>query len=347
MGNWIKINGASIYGTKASPFKSLSWGKCTQKAIPGGTLLYFNIFDWPKNNKIIIDNLINEPVKAYLLSDPNKKAISYKKNGMAIEISLPENTSNAISTVIVLEIKGKPQVIDAPEFTYKYNEATNDLEISLKSKIVNDKLKIHYTLDGKTPTTLSPVFNESLKIKKEVLFKAIAFYQNNKVGEITDIKLPLSYGRRVKLKNNPSKKYKANGAASLTDGKTGTKNFADNNYLGFEGEDFVATIDLGKLTSIHSVGLNYLVETRSWIFEPTEIIIEASEDGINFTQIAVKKYDPTKWKEAKGMNSFKENIKSKQTRYVRFIAKNRGTCPADHPGAGGKAWIFISEITVD
>ncbi len=356
MGKWMKINGESIYGTKASPFKNLSWGKCTQKEIQGGTILYFNIFDWPKNKKIIIDNLINEPVKAFLLSDPTKKPIAYKKNGLAIEISLPDVTTDAISTVLVLEIKGKPQVIEAPKFVYRYDKASDSIIISVSSENKVKKLKVHYTLDGTNPTLASqdfPITNYSdesmckLKLDKHTLFKAITFYENNKVGETTEIKLPLSYGRTVKLKNNPSEKYKANGAASLTDGKTGTKNFNDNNYLGFEGEDFVATIDLGKLYNINNVAINYLVETRSWIFEPTEIIIEESVDGINFLPLSVKKFEPAKWKEAKGMNSFKEEFEIVETRYVRFTAKNRGTCPANHPGAGGKAWVFISEITVD
>jgi hexosaminidase len=34
-------------------------------------------------------------------------------------------------------------------------------------------------------------------------------------------------------------------------------------------------------------------------------------------------------------------------RYVRVTAKTIGTCPAWHPGAGGKAWIFMDEIFVE
>jgi hexosaminidase len=33
-------------------------------------------------------------------------------------------------------------------------------------------------------------------------------------------------------------------------------------------------------------------------------------------------------------------------RYVKLSARNRGTCPAWHKGAGGPAWIFIDEIAV-
>jgi len=89
------------------------------------------------------------------------------------------------------------------------------------------------------------------------------------------------------------------------------------------------------------------VEAKSWIFEPTEILIQTSTDGLHFKQIATKKFNADQWKDAKGVNTFTKDIEPMQTRYVRFVAKNRRTCPSDHPGAGGKAWIFINEITVD
>jgi len=347
IGNWMKINGESIYGTKASPFTKSTWGKCTQKEIADGTRLYLHVFDWPASMKLVIDNLINVPVKAYLLFDPQKKAIAYKKKGLSLEISLPEKAPDAINSVIVLEIKGQPQIIESPEFTYKYDEVKDNLLIELKSKVASDKLIVHYTLNGTEPTMKSPIFNQTITTKKQSQFKAIAYYGKDKIGETIKIKIPLSYGSTVELKNKPSEKYKANGAASLTDANYGTKNFQDKTWLGFEGTDFVGTIDLGALSNIHTVGINYLVEAKSWIFEPTEILIQTSTDGLHFKQIATKKFNADQWKDAKGVNTFTKDIEPMQTRYVRFVAKNRRTCPSDHPGAGGKAWIFINEITVD
>jgi len=31
-------------------------------------------------------------------------------------------------------------------------------------------------------------------------------------------------------------------------------------------------------------------------------------------------------------------------RYLKIIAQNIGVCPEWHPGAGGKAWVFVDEI---
>ena len=36
-----------------------------------------------------------------------------------------------------------------------------------------------------------------------------------------------------------------------------------------------------------------------------------------------------------------------ELRYVRVTARNVGVCPAWHPGAGGKAWMFSDEIVIE
>ncbi|MCX6232601.1 MAG: alpha-L-fucosidase [Bacteroidetes bacterium] len=347
IGKWMKVNGASVYGTKASPFKSLSWGKCTQKETANGTILYFHLFDWPKNKKIVLDNLLNEPLKANLLADLQKKSLPIKKTGIKLEISLPEKATDEVNSVVVLEIKGKAQVIDAPEFNYTYDESKDMLSVSLKSKIDNDKLSIHYTTDGTTPKIVSPVFTSSLILKKQNTFKAAAFYNKIKFGKTTSIKIPLSYGITPTLKPDASKKYYARGAASLCDGNYGTKNYNDNNWLGFEGDNFNAVIDLGKACMIKHTELHYLLDSRAWIFEPTYITVEVSTDGKNFNKISSFKTDTVNWKSGKAAAVFAKDFKAMMVRYVRFTAGNRGVCPAGHQGAGGKSWIFISEVVVD
>jgi len=37
---------------------------------------------------------------------------------------------------------------------------------------------------------------------------------------------------------------------------------------------------------------------------------------------------------------------NEKVRYVRVKAENISVCPEWHPGAGGKAWLFIDEIVV-
>ena len=108
VGQWMKVNGEAIYGTSASPFSYLPWGRSTQK----GNKLYLHVFDWPKDGKISIP-LKNNVLNAYLLTDPSKKlqVVKSKNNNT---ITVPAEPSDKIATVIVLEMNEAPSVLPAP-----------------------------------------------------------------------------------------------------------------------------------------------------------------------------------------------------------------------------------------
>jgi alpha-L-fucosidase len=109
IGKWMKINGASIYGTQASPFEKLAWGRCTQKAMGGHTRLYLHVFDWPADCKLILPGLVNKPVKAFLLDGGQPLEFASANNQVAI--ALPEAAPDKTSSVVVLDIKGKPEIV--------------------------------------------------------------------------------------------------------------------------------------------------------------------------------------------------------------------------------------------
>ena len=70
IGKWMKTNGESIYGTTASPFARLDWGRATQKQLPDGrTRLYLHVFDWPKDGRLVVPQSNGKPLAARLLAD--------------------------------------------------------------------------------------------------------------------------------------------------------------------------------------------------------------------------------------------------------------------------------------
>jgi alpha-L-fucosidase len=119
VGAWMKVNGDAIYGTTASPFKRLPWGRCTKKVSGSTTTLYLHVFNWPADGKLTVPGLKNQVVKAYLFKSnwlgwhKKLKAVS-DANGVVI--SVPENAPDKISSTVILKIKGTPEVAATPIF---------------------------------------------------------------------------------------------------------------------------------------------------------------------------------------------------------------------------------------
>ncbi len=105
VGQWMKVNGESIYATTASPFYHLDWGRCTKKVNDGGATLYLHVFEWPKAGKLLVPGLHNEIRSARLLATDKTLRTTAGEGGVMVEV--PAEPLDAIDTVVVLEVKGR------------------------------------------------------------------------------------------------------------------------------------------------------------------------------------------------------------------------------------------------
>jgi len=102
MGQWMKVNSESIYGTTASPIGALPWGRCTAKS----GKLYLHVFNWPKDDRLEIPGMRSVVKKAYLLADKKHRSLAVNRpDENRLVVSVPEKAPDAIDTVVVLEIK--------------------------------------------------------------------------------------------------------------------------------------------------------------------------------------------------------------------------------------------------
>lgn len=100
IGQWMSVNGESIYGTSASLFEDLKWGQSTTK----GKNIYLHVFDWPPDGKLAVPGLTLEPETVFLMSSPENKLDAALENEQIV-IEVPENAPDPYVSVIVLRFE--------------------------------------------------------------------------------------------------------------------------------------------------------------------------------------------------------------------------------------------------
>ena len=139
-------------------------------------------------------------------------------------------------------------------------------------------------------------------------------------------------------------RYSGGGVGVLTDGRLGSGDFRDGLWLGFDGVDFEATLDLGAQTRISRLGLDCLEVQSARILFPREVTFAVSDDGVSWRDLppVVIPAEPRAAVEARRV-SVDAAITA---RYVRVVAANHEPLPEWHVGAGGTGWVFVDEIVI-
>ncbi|RYG34743.1 MAG: alpha-mannosidase, partial [Chitinophagaceae bacterium] len=160
----------------------------------------------------------------------------------------------------------------------------------------------------------------------------------------TYVKKPNDYTISLQSTYNPQ--YHAGGPEGLLDGIYGTDNWRKGDWQGYQGQDFEAVVDLGKIKAIKNISTDFLQDSRSWILMPAKVEYSSSEDGIHFTQLKSvgNTIDPHLSETV--IKDFPADVNAK-ARYIKVKAYNFGTLPPWHQGAGGQAFIFVDEIRIE
>ena len=181
---------------------------------------------------------------------------------------------------------------------------------------------------------------------------AHSYLQESQVEQMVDAIFALDLhkhdarNRPIQLKTPPSPSYPGSGPKELVDGIAADESDLKTDWLGFNGDDLVATIDLGEETIIINLGLSSAQVVAAGVFLPPTVEFLLSSDGKNFHTVAnlthnISKEDPTH----KVIQT--AAVEEVSARYVRVKATNLGTIPDWHPAKGRKAWLFVDEILVN
>jgi hexosaminidase len=151
----------------------------------------------------------------------------------------------------------------------------------------------------------------------------------------------------IRLKHPPADKYAGNGPETLIDRQLAALRVQDEAWLGFEGLDLEATLDLGRSVPISKIGLSCMEDHGAWIMLPAALEAELSADGVSFAKAGSLRVPPSKGMRDASLHYLALSFAEQEARYVRLRVKNPEKLPAWHPGSGQKPWIFAAEILLE
>ena len=239
---------------------------------------------------------------------------------------------------------------------YNYGKHIFDINASLTTNTENGTLDIaltklgegdiYYTVDGSDPTIASIKYEGPVQINQDCEFKAIVVRPNGTSRIFSeDIFFNKATMKPITLKEQPSKGYVFNGAQVLVDGLRGGSNYKTGHWLGFQGKDLDATIDLKEPTEIQKVSFNTNVVKGDWIMGASAVTVKVSDDGKNFKEVASKKIPELTQNDKDGLYPQEISFAPVKARYVEIII-NSSKLPKWHGGAGSPAFLFVDEIEI-
>lgn len=131
VGDWLKVYGEAIYGNRRTDLPVQSWGVSTQKA----ERLYMHIYDWPRNNRLVVGGLTSDIDKAWIISDPQQTPLKHKRiNDKDMAILLPSSIPDTMNTVVAITLKNKRESYPIRLLDPKTENTLLTFEAQLNSK---------------------------------------------------------------------------------------------------------------------------------------------------------------------------------------------------------------------
>lgn len=212
-----------------------------------------------------------------------------------------------------------------------------------------ESAEIRFTLDGSEPSASSMLYKRPIKIKKTSQLKVKAFKPGFLASETVHTDL-IKLGHKIEsleITPDPSKSYPGNGGATLIDRASGSLNFRDGNWLGYNSGPITVTIDLGKSITVGEVTLSTLTSSGSWIMPPSKIESFYSQDGKNFEAGQHQTITPLDQHISAGKAYYSLKTKRDKVRFVKLVIHPLTELPDWHPGRGNAAWVFLDEVIIN
>ena len=212
---------------------------------------------------------------------------------------------------------------------------------TLDTKLKNAVIK--YNNDASQ--TMLP-YKNAIIVDKSAGYTGTLFINNKATSSISQtLSINKATGKKIVLAIEPAKNWPGNGGAfGLVNGALSDKDISSSEWLGWQGNNLEAIIDLGTAQSITSFSCHLLEQHGSWIYLPSSVEAFTSVDGNNYTSAGkTSQYQPA----ANGIYTATIPTAAITARYAKIVATSFGSIPEDAQGAGNPSWLFVDELQIN
>ena len=231
-------------------------------------------------------------------------------------------------------VPGMTEIVPNPAFVMPNDIFTDSLEVAIQGEGT-----IFYRISGGAETLYTGPFT----VCEPCTLEAWSIRNGRRSFVTRSSVRKVQKDRAIKILARYSRQYNAGGDTGLIDGTRGSLNWRTGGWQGYQDTDFTAVLDLLEERPLSIVGAGFCQDARSWIWMPRYVEFSVSADGINFTPAG--RLDNTVEEEDLTIQTWDAELPVNCTaRYVKIFAKNIGTIPSWHPGAGAPGFIFTDEV---
>ncbi len=283
----------------------------------------------------------------FLYGDPSQGFHSFLSAEMLLKYNMLYNMADA-AVLYKPEILARVQTARLSTDYASLEAARQNLSEDFQMAIISpDGIK---KIDKSTENRLGRFYdackNADVTLMNEMRFTVeeyVSFYRKTLERAV----MPnIAGGAKVSLLTKP-KNYAYEDPQALTDGALGGNSFYAN-WLGFEGNNMEAIIDLGDVKEIRHINMAFLQVTNHIVFFPEEVSCYFAGEDKKFNFLLAKKSSMPLTKNSKinDIEYFNLKFPVKKVRYIKIKAFNRKLAPAWHNAAGMPAWIFCDEVII-
>jgi hypothetical protein len=154
--------------------------------------------------------------------------------------------------------------------------------------------------------------------------------------------------QQARLETIPDKKHKAKLDSTLLDGKWGSLDRYDGEYVGYEGKDLQMSFRFETPQELSKVSLSYLEDGENGVMPPLFVEVWGGKSNSDMKKLSLVKalMPTTKGKAAKRL--LIARFDKQRVSYIKLIARNMGELPKEHPlRKTSKPWLFVDEVSLE